>query len=152
MKTINSHTIGFTKKTAERFFTLLNDNNVKTIIDTRLNNSSQLSGFAKEKDLRFFLKKICKIEYVYLPELAPEKKFLNDYKNKVITWDEYAIEYVNLMEKRLVSKKINPLDINDGCFLCSEDKPHYCHRRLLAEYLKQQWSIENINMDINHIV
>jgi len=25
----------------------------------------------------------------------------------------------------------------EGCLLCSEDKPHHCHRRLVAEYLKE---------------
>lgn len=42
------YTIGFTKKGAERFFTLLKKNAVKTLIDVRLNNVSQLAGFAKK--------------------------------------------------------------------------------------------------------
>ncbi len=42
--TIN--TIGFAGKTTEQFFTILVKNNVKKLIDIRLNNKSQLSGFA----------------------------------------------------------------------------------------------------------
>ncbi|EKM0513157.1 TPA: DUF488 domain-containing protein [Escherichia coli] len=150
MKNVKIHTIGFTKKTAEHFFNALKKNGVIRIIDTRLNNYSQLSGFAKAKDLEFFLKKICDIDYVYRSELAPTKKILDDYKDKKITWEQYSIEYLNLMEQRLISSKLSSIDVNNGCLLCSEDKPHHCHRRLLAEYLKQQWSNQKTN--INHIL
>ncbi|EIP3161260.1 DUF488 domain-containing protein, partial [Salmonella enterica] len=138
------------KKTAEHFFNALKKNGVIRIIDTRLNNYSQLSGFAKAKDLEFFLKKICDIDYVYRSELAPTKKILDDYKDKKITWEQYSIEYLNLMEQRLISSKLSSIDVDNGCLLCSEDKPHHCHRRLLAEYLKQQWSNQKTN--INHIL
>ncbi|EPQ9786261.1 DUF488 family protein [Escherichia coli] len=150
MKNVKIHTIGFTKKTAEHFFNALKKNGVIRIIDTRLNNYSQLSGFAKAKDLEFFLKKICDIDYIYRSELAPTKKILDDYKDKKITWEQYSIEYLNLMEQRLISSKLSSIDVNNGCLLCSEDKPHHCHRRLLAEYLKQQWSNQKTN--INHIL
>ncbi|CAI1195051.1 DUF488 domain-containing protein [Enterobacter hormaechei] len=150
MEHVNIHTIGFTKKTAEHFFNALKKNGVIRVIDTRLNNNSQLSGFAKAKDLEFFLRKICNIDYVYRSELAPTKKILDDYKNKNITWEQYSYEYLNLMEQRLISSKLSSVDVDNGCLLCSEDKPHNCHRRLLAEYLKQQWS--NQKTDINHIL
>ena len=150
MKNVKIHTIGFTKKTAEHFFNALKKNGVIRIIDTRLNNYSQLSGFAKAKDLEFFLKKICDIDYVYRSELAPTKKILDDYKDKKITWEQYSIEYLSLMEQRLISSKLSGIDVDNGCLLCSEDKPHNCHRRLLAEYLKQQWSNQKTN--INHIL
>ncbi|MET4862656.1 DUF488 domain-containing protein [Morganella morganii] len=150
MEHVNIHTIGFTKKTAEHFFNALKKNGVIRVIDTRLNNNSQLSGFAKAKDLEFFLRKICNIDYVYRSELAPTKKILDNYKNKNITWEQYSYEYLNLMEQRLISSKLSSVDVDNGCLLCSEDKPHNCHRRLLAEYLKQQWS--NQKTDINHIL
>lgn len=150
MEHVNIHTIGFTKKTAEHFFNALKKNSVIRVIDTRLNNNSQLSGFAKAKDLEFFLRKICNIDYVYRLELAPTKKILDDYKNKNITWEQYSYEYLNLMEQRLISSKLSSVDVDNGCLLCSEDKPHNCHRRLLAEYLKQQWL--NQKTDINHIL
>ncbi|HGJ1943827.1 TPA: DUF488 family protein, partial [Salmonella enterica subsp. enterica serovar Enteritidis] len=140
MDNVKIHTIGFTKKTAEHFFNALKKNGVMRIIDTRLNNYSQLSGFAKAKDLEFFLKKICDIDYVYRSELAPTKKILDNYKDKKITWEQYSIEYLNLMEQRLIASKLSSIDVDKGCLLCSEDKPHHCHRRLLAEYLKEQWS------------
>jgi len=64
-------TIGFTKKSAETFFTRLKDAGVKRLIDVRLNNVSQLAGFSKKDDLRYFAKAICNIEYLHLLELAP---------------------------------------------------------------------------------
>jgi hypothetical protein len=48
------YTIGFTKKSAERFFglLLLRKAGVTTLVDVRLNNVSQLAGFAKRDDRR----------------------------------------------------------------------------------------------------
>lgn len=150
MNRIKIHTIGFTKKTAEYFFGKLIENNISLLIDTRLNTSSQLSGFAKAKDLEYFLKKICNINYIYRSDLAPTKMILDNYKNKKIEWEQYSYEYINLMEKRLISKKIDKFEIDNSCLLCSEDKPHYCHRRLLAEYLKKEWA--DCETEIRHIL
>ena len=46
----------------------------------RLNNVSQLAGFAKRDDLKFFLRRVCGIDYVHLPDLAPTKEMLADYR------------------------------------------------------------------------
>ena len=59
--TIRLYTIGFTKKSAKDFFSLLRTNNVKQLVDVRISNSSQLAGFAKGKDLEFFVDEICHI-------------------------------------------------------------------------------------------
>ncbi|ENC9213294.1 DUF488 domain-containing protein, partial [Salmonella enterica subsp. enterica serovar Montevideo] len=101
---MNVFTIGFTKKSAEHFFNELKDNNVKKIIDVRLNNISQLSGFAKKNDLIFFLEKLCGIDYIHLDELAPTKSILEPYQKKKITWEQYEIEFINLMERRSIEK------------------------------------------------
>jgi uncharacterized protein (DUF488 family) len=131
--------IGFTGKSAERFFTLLRKGNVKTLLDVRLQNTSQLAGFAKRDDLKFFLKEICGIEYVEVPELYPEANLLKDYKNKIIDWDYYQSKYIELLSKRSVDSIVKPSILNDGCLLCSEHKPHQCHRRLAIEYLNTAW-------------
>ena len=60
-------TIGFTQKSAERFFTLLKNAKVETLVDVRLNNVSQLAGFAKRDDLRFFVREICGAKYIHEP-------------------------------------------------------------------------------------
>ena len=64
------YTIGFTQKTAEQFFNLVKINNIKKVIDTRLNNVSQLSGFAKKNDLKYFLSELCCCEYIHIPDLS----------------------------------------------------------------------------------
>lgn len=79
---INLFTIGFTQKSAENFFETLIQAKVKQVIDTRLNNISQLAGFAKKADLEYFLQKIGKIDYVHLLDLAPTQDLLDEYKKK----------------------------------------------------------------------
>ena len=141
------HTIGFTQKSAEKFFGALVAAGVKTVIDTRLHNTSQLSGFAKQDDLRFFLAEIGSIEYQPEPLLAPTDDILGRYKKKAITWDQYEDAYLDLIRGRRVESKLNSTTLNNACLLCSEAKPHHCHRRLAAEYLRDHWR----DVQIHHI-
>jgi uncharacterized protein (DUF488 family) len=134
---IKLYTIGFTKKSAEHFFELLKKNNVKKIVDIRINNTSQLAGFAKGSDLAYFAKSINNIEYVYIPDFAPTKELLSDYQNKKIGWLDYQKIFMNLIEQRKISSKYDIADFNGSCFLCSEDTPEKCHRRLVVEYFKR---------------
>ncbi|MGB5595102.1 MAG: DUF488 domain-containing protein [Crocosphaera sp.] len=145
---INLYTIGFTQKTAENFFNLLINSGVKKVVDVRLNNVSQLAGFAKKKDLVYFLKKIANIDYIHLQELAPTKDILDDYKKKKGDWETYENKFMQLMSDRQIEKTISPDILEGGCLLCSEAKPHNCHRRLVADYLKQHWG----NMKVHHLV
>jgi uncharacterized protein (DUF488 family) len=131
--------IGFTGKSAEKFFTLLRKSKTKKLLDVRLQNTSQLAGFAKRDDLKFFLKEICGIEYVEIPDLYPEPGLLKDYKNKVIDWHYYQSKYNELLSHRAVESILTPSMLNNGCLLCSEHKPHQCHRRLAIEYLNETW-------------
>lgn len=141
-------TIGFTKKNAETFFSFLQKENVKTLIDVRLNNASQLAGFAKKDDLRFFLKEICGSDYVHVPELAPTKEILNAYKKGNMLWDEYEDKYLNLLGQRNVERHVLPDLLDHGCLLCSEHEPHLCHRRLVVEYLNEH---SNLNLKVKHL-
>lgn len=140
-------TIGFTKKSAHRFFDLLRQSGTKRIVDVRLNNASQLAGFAKKDDLAFFLSELCGMEYVHLPALAPTKEMLDDYKKRKGDWKTYEDRFITLMRERRIEETIPKEIVADGCLLCSEDKPHHCHRRLVAEYLKQHWG----NVEIAHL-
>ncbi len=140
-------TIGFTKKNAERFFGLLSSSGVKRVVDVRLNNVSQLAGFAKRDDLKFFLQRVCGIDYVHLSDLAPTKEMLADYRKKRIGWDDYERQFLHLMRERRVEDSISREVLDGGCLLCSEDKPHHCHRRLVAEYLHDRWG----GIDVRHL-
>ncbi len=140
-------TIGFTKKSAQQFFELLRASGAKRIVDVRLNNVSQLAGFAKRDDLAYFLKNLCDMAYVHLPELAPAKEMLAEYRESRGDWATYEGRFLDLMEKRQVQQSVSKEVVSDGCLLCSEDKPHYCHRRLVAEYLKRHWG----DIQISHL-
>ncbi len=140
-------TIGFTKKSAKRFFELLTKAGARRVVDVRLNNVSQLAGFAKKNDLAYFLDQMCHIDYRHDPELAPTKKMLDGYKKLGGSWDDYERNFVNLMAERRIEEKLKPGMLDDACLLCSEDKPHHCHRRLVAEYLKDRWE----DVEIEHL-
>jgi len=139
---IDIYTIGFTKKNAETFFNLLTSSNVKTLIDVRLNNVSQLAGFAKRDDLKFFLKEICGIQYIHLPELAPTGNMLKSYKNGDLPWNKYEEDFYKILGKRQVEQSINPTLLDHGCLLCSEHDPSFCHRRLVINYLNANSDFE----------
>jgi uncharacterized protein (DUF488 family) len=143
------YTIGFTQKSAKKFFGLIKENKVKRLLDVRLNNVSQLAGFAKKNDLAFFLDTLCGSEYIHLPDLAPEKSDLNAYKKGEMIWDRYEDIYLNLMSKRGIEKDLTPSLFEDGCLLCSEHLPHHCHRRLVVEYLNEYWGKK---LEVIHLV
>jgi len=141
------YTIGFTKTSAESFFTRLQKADVKKVVDVRLHNVSQLAGFAKKNDLRYFLRALCGIEYAHRPELAPTKEMLDAYKKQRGQWADYEESFLELMATRQIEQIIPRVAIDGACLLCSEDKPHHCHRRLVAEYLQDKWS----DLEIVHL-
>ena len=146
-KSINLYTIGFTKKTAQQFFETLVNSGVKRIIDTRLNNVSQLAGFAKRKDLEYFLQKIGNIEYVHILDMAPTKDILDEYKKNKGDWKTYEQKFLQLISDRQIEKQVSSELLDGGCLLCSEAKPHHCHRRLVGEYLSDKLG----NISISHL-
>lgn len=134
------YTVGFTQKNAEEFFTLLQKNNVQTLIDVRLNNTSQLAAFSKFPDIEFFLNKICGIEYRHEVVFAPEESTLKRYKKKEIDWEQYVTEFSETMKKRNIRKYIADKYVSEDrkiCLLCSEPTPEQCHRRLIAEIFSE---------------
>ncbi|MGD0059844.1 MAG: DUF488 domain-containing protein [Verrucomicrobiia bacterium] len=136
---IELFTIGFTKKSAREFFTKLKEAGVRRLIDIRLNNTSQLAGFAKKEDLPYFLKEIGGIEYVHLPILAPTQDILDAYKKQKGDWQTYETQFLRLMADRQVENTVPKELLDRACLLCSEEEPHHCHRRLVAEYLAAKW-------------
>jgi len=142
------YTIGFAKKSAEAFFGALRKAGIKRLIDIRLNNTSQLAGFTKRDDLRFFLKEICGADYVHEPLLAPTPEILNLYKRKKISWQEYEERFLELMGQRKIEEKIDQSLFNGPTMLlCSEAKADRCHRRLVLEYLQRV----GVNFQITHL-
>jgi len=138
------YTIGFTEKSAEDFFNLLKNSAAERLIDVRLNNLSQLASFSKKNDLKYFLKEILNWEYIHRPDFAPDEVILNEYKKKIIDWNDYNFRYLQLLDNRNIVDTVKKEEIINSVLLCSEHCPDFCHRRLLAEYFQKKW--ENINI------
>ncbi len=134
------YTVGFTHKSAEVFFGILRDNKIKQLVDVRLNNTSQLSAFAKKNDLAYFLKHLLGIDYCHEPLLAPTEDILKPYQKRQIDWAQYEEKFITLMTTREIDKKISRnLFEKPTVLLCSEATAESCHRRLVAEYLAKKW-------------
>lgn len=138
------YTVGFSGKDAKTFFELLELNNVQTLLDIRLNNVSQLSGYTKKNDLDYFLDRICNIKYKHLPILAPTKEILDAYKTKKISWIDYELKYINLINKRKIENELKNIDFNNACLLCSEKTADKCHRRLAADIIKDMFMVDKV--------
>ena len=143
-----AYTIGFTQKSAPTFFETLKRYSIKRLLDVRINNTSQLAGFTKRDDLPFFLKELCGAEYRHEPLLAPTQTLLKRYRQGEIAWSVYAANFLQLMSERNVEKVWTPNFFETPTvLLCSEATPEQCHRRLVVEYLKENWGV----LDIIHL-
>lgn len=143
------YTIGFTQKSAREFFNKIKNYNIDLLIDIRLNNVSQLAGFAKGKDLEYFLKEICSCEYAHDAVFAPTKALLDNYRANKTSWKEYEDVFAKIMTDRQIEGRFKKLYSNYEkiCLLCTEPTAEQCHRRLVAEYLQKHFD----NIEIIHI-
>lgn len=135
------YTIGFAQKNAETFFGLLHEHGIQRVVDIRLNPGGQLSGYAKQNDLSYFLSRLVKgCQYIYFPELAPTKEILNDYRMN-LDWPCYVTRFESLMDERKIPGTLDQVEFESltSCLLCSEPTPEQCHRRLVAERLAAHW-------------
>ncbi len=140
MEISKAYSIGFTGSNAERFFGRLRQHGIRCLLDVRINNTSQLSGFAKRQDLEFFLHEILQAEYRHVPELAPTEVLLKAYRNREIRWPEYETRFIELLRQRQVEKQFSPSDFETPTvLLCSEPTPLQCHRRLVLDYFARSW-------------
>lgn len=141
------YTLGFTGKSAEQFFELLLTVNAEKLIDIRINRTSQLSGFTKEKDLEFFLRHLSKLTYEVREDLAPTKDLLSRYRDGLLDWKEYEEKYISLITSRGVLNNISSDDFDRVVLLCSEDSAEECHRRILAEMIVEKYP----SLEISHL-
>lgn len=133
-------TIGFTRTTAERFFTRLAHARVERLLDVRLNNTSQLAGFAKAQDLPYLARELIGAAYEHEPLLAPTQEILDAFKKHKGAWSAYEAAFIALMEHRHIHEVLAPASFERRtALLCSEADPEHCHRRLVAEFLAARW-------------
>jgi uncharacterized protein (DUF488 family) len=134
--------IGFTQKSAEEFFEKLKANKIDCLCDIRLNPNGQLSRFAFEKDLPYFLDKLvdgCK--YIHRVDLAPPKELLIEMRTKGSAMSKdyklFEKEFNHYLETK---SKINNFveqfkKYQNVVLLCSEHTTEKCHRRLVSTML-----------------
>jgi uncharacterized protein (DUF488 family) len=141
MAVTKAYSIGFTRKDAAEFFGILRQHKIRRLIDVRLNNTSQLAGFTKKKDLAYFLHEILNAEYEHSLMLAPTPELLSAYRTRRIDWQEYERRFLTLMKERRVEELVNRhlFDV-PTVLLCTEPKADRCHRRLVLEYLQKKWN------------
>ena len=143
-------TIGFMKKSAETFFELLELHRITELIDVRLYNNTQLAGFAKANDLKFFLNRISRIEYRHDLQFTPTKELFKNYQDKLITWEDYVTEFEKIMQARRIVPHIltNYSDSPEVryCLLCTEVSAANCHRRLVAEKFAEVFGMEIVHL------
>ena len=137
------YTIGFTKKTAQEFFEKLQGADAKYLLDTRLNNRSQLAGFTKKGNIEYFVEKLTGLTYVEVPMLAPTSEILKEYRGDG-DWEAYEGKYGQMLAERGVAKAIDVSLFDDGAvLLCSEPTAEKCHRRLAAEFLQREVLVDS---------
>lgn len=144
---INLFNIGFTQKTAEEFFGILKKNKIDCLVDIRLNPNGQLSRFAFEKDLPFFLDKLadgCK--YVHRVDLAPQNELLKEVRTKGSAMSKdyklFEKEFNQYLEKKSKIKNFVEQfkEYENVVLLCSEHTTEKCHRRLVSNMLLNKFS------------
>jgi uncharacterized protein (DUF488 family) len=143
------YTIGFTQKSAQRFFEVLAEHGVERVVDVRLKPGGQLSGFAKQDDLAWFLERLTGASYIHLPQLAPSDAIRDDYR-KDHDWNRYVPRFEALMDERDIPNALDRISFEKrvSCLLCSEATPEYCHRRLVAERIASEWP----DVEVVHLV
>lgn len=142
------YSIGFTQKSASEFFGTLKANGIERLLDVRLNNTSQLAGFAKQADLAYFLREICGADYEHEPLLAPTQDILDAFKKHKGIWDAYEEAFLALMRSRSIEAAIDQDSFaRKTVLLCSEPTAEHCHRRLVLEYLQKYWE----GVEIHHL-
>ena len=119
--------------TAAEFFQRVAAEETDLVLDVRLNNSSQLCGFTKKKDLEFFVPKLSGAKYVHDLLFAPDKGLLELYTKKRIGWEEYSDAYDLLLDKRkamaIYAKKYK--DFACVCLLGTQTKKRRSHTEIL---------------------
>jgi len=132
-------TVGYNRKSAEEFFNLLKQPGLARVVDVRLHNVSQLAGFTKMKDLQFFLREIDDLDYLHMTELAPSEPIFVAYRRRGGDWGTFERAFLSLMRARHIEITLDRSIMDGACLLCGEPQPEHCHRRLVAEYLRDKW-------------
>jgi hypothetical protein len=150
-------TIGYGNTKPKEFPNLLKRHGIKTIIDVRLRpNRASMGSYVKAKTADKGIVALLSgagIDYRHEPDLAPTDEILTTWmasKKSDTDWALYEDQFIPLLEERKIGKSIKVGDFNHACLLCSESKPEKCHRRLIAEYLRDKLA-DGVQIEIIHL-
>lgn len=131
--------IGVNGKTAEEFFNLLKEYNVRRVIDLRPNRDS-LKSFASYPDIAYYLK-LNNIEYERIEEIVP--RHWNTFGYEKIRTDMYIQQISN--KKSILSAFSE--DMSGTCFLGEAEDYRLCYRQIFIKELKKNYS----NITVRHL-
>ncbi len=140
-------TIGFSRKNTEQFFTRLREPGLLRVVDIRLYNKGPSAGFTNRNDLPFLLRQVNQMDYVHRLDMAPNEALMDDQRTNGVDYLKYKKEFRELLTDRRIETNVPKELIDGGCLLCSEPSAEFCHRRLVAEYLKEKWG----DLEIIHL-
>jgi uncharacterized protein (DUF488 family) len=140
---IRLFTIGVCGKKEGEFYNLLNDAGVRFLVDIRLWRTPRFVPWASGANIKLMLGD----RYIYMPECAPTKDLLDNYKAGRIDWDMYEMNFNEILTNRKIEKLFSYNLLDGACLLCSENAHEMCHRRLVAEYLSNKF----VDVEIKHL-
>jgi uncharacterized protein YeaO (DUF488 family) len=88
----------------------------------------------------------------HMPQLSPSQNLLYSYKNKKISFDQFKEKFAHEIENRQDMKQaIEELvrDLNRGediCLICYEEDSNECHRKIIADFIKDKHGIDYIDI------
>lgn len=133
------YTIGYEGLTTINFLSLLRSYEIERLIDVRELPLSRKKGFSKGA-LHTLLAEN-EIEYVHLKALGCPKPIRHTYRLDG-NWEHYTEQFWQyLYTQDAAMQSLNELTQQKRCvLLCFEADPRYCHRSLVAQYLRQRWN------------
>ena len=148
MKRITVYTAGYESRDIKDFIGRLKKHGISMVIDVREIPASRKSGFSKSA-LSEHLQS-AKIKYLHVKELGSPKTLREKLKEDK-NYDHFFAEYGKYLKTKIdiVSNLYRDIVSHElSCIMCFERDPLQCHRKAVAEKIKE---IDGNGLVISHI-
>ena len=135
------YTIGYEGVSIDTFVDYLACNNIKALIDVRMNPISRKPGFSKTRLTAALGSK--GIRYVPMKEFGCPKDIRDQYRSDS-DWSRYTKDYNEHMQLNLQNSLAGLADLvktESAALMCFEKDPSMCHRSLVTTSLENQFKI-----------
>ncbi len=142
-------TIGYEGLTIDAYLCRLISNNVRMLIDVRMNPYSRKHGFS-QKSLQSYLQKV-DIAYLHLPELgipSNRRKNLGNKESYENLFAYYSKEVLPNQVEALATIRSQVAEVHRVALTCFEAQPSMCHRSEIVTALKSSPNFEHPVMHI----